>query len=382
MSAPERNVPCDDALGRQAHPVVRASSSTEIMARFLEPSDVKIASLGSGVDIHSVSVGFTLRALASGRANGRVKLELAHSKQVDRAAFVPLSERDIFPTVLPENVSTLGVDFLRADKPHIDLWMDASDKVDLVGASLRLGENVVATVRIHQSLKRLGIGAVVWDCALNLCRVMHSLPEFHRSSPCGGNNHYSCPHRNIRSMRVLDLGSGTGIVGLVASILGAGEVILSDIPEIVPLIEKNLQQNGAILSLLQRHGAGRVRSLSLPWGQLLLNDDGDSASSNSDRGRERGLSTTVDLVFASDCLYDSTFFDDLLDTLLRVTHQGSIVYFAYQVRHPAREHDFFSRLMNSGTFTSSSVRLYASQPLAGELATSLQYIVRCERVRP
>ena len=337
------------------------------MARFLETSDVKIASLCSGVDVYSVSVGFTLRALASGCVNTRLKP--AHSVQIEKAAFLPLSERDIFPSVLPENVSTLGVDFLRADRPHIDLRMDASSKVELARASLQHDENVIATVRIHQSLKQLGIGAVVWDCALNLCRIMHSLPEFHR-----GNYHPNLgPHR-MRSMRVLDLGSGTGIVGLVASILGVGEVILSDIPEIVPLIETNLQQNNAVLTLLQRHGTGRVRSLSLPWGQLL-------SSASSARGCERGLTTTVDLVFASDCLYDSTFFDDLLETLLRVTHQGSIVYFGYQVRHPAREHDFFNRLINSGSFSSSSVHLYDSQPWAEIFATSLQYIVRCERVQ-
>jgi len=121
---------------------------------------------------------------------------------------------------------------------------------------------------------------------------------------------------NTKPAVVLDLGSGTGMVGIVAALLGAKRVILSDIEDLVPLMNKNVLTNAALLG---RAAMARVTIMCLPWGS------------------QSSMPTKADIIFASDCLYDDTFFADLVETLVANTHSRSVIYFAYQVWfHPCR----------------------------------------------
>lgn len=76
------------------------------------------------------------------------------------------------------------------------------------------------------------------------------------------------------SMRCLDLGSGTGIVGLAAAASGAfTTVVLTDLPSVVPLLQQNTALNAAVLgrgdssSSSSSEGAGgcEVVSRALSW---------------------------------------------------------------------------------------------------------------------
>ncbi|KAK3723266.1 Protein-lysine N-methyltransferase rrg1 [Vermiconidia calcicola] len=62
---------------------------------------------------------------------------------------------------------------------------------------------------------------------------------------------------------ILELGSGTGLVGLAAAAMFKTHVILTDLPEIVPNLERNLQANTAAL---ERHG-GSAETAVLDWSQ-------------------------------------------------------------------------------------------------------------------
>ncbi|KAJ8260183.1 hypothetical protein GJAV_G00178030 [Gymnothorax javanicus] len=68
----------------------------------------------------------------------------------------------------------------------------------------------------------LGVAAPVWDAALFLCRYLD--------------------HLDLKGKRVIELGAGTGIVGILAARLGA-EVTLTDLPHAVPQLQKNVSAN-------------------------------------------------------------------------------------------------------------------------------------------
>ncbi|KAJ1482011.1 putative methyltransferase-domain-containing protein, partial [Baffinella frigidus] len=70
-----------------------------------------------------------------------------------------------------------------------------------------------------------GTGAAVWDAALVLCEFLALHPDL------------------VRGKRVVELGSGTGVLGLVCARLGAERVILTDLPEQLPLLEDNVRRN-------------------------------------------------------------------------------------------------------------------------------------------
>lgn len=72
------------------------------------------------------------------------------------------------------------------------------------------------------------VGCVVWDAALVLAyyiQTSQANAEF------------------ISNRSILELGSGTGIVGMVSAACGAKHVVLTDLPELIPLLNHNIEAN-------------------------------------------------------------------------------------------------------------------------------------------
>jgi len=104
------------------------------------------------------------------------------------------------------------------------------------------------TLRVEQRLdsERVGMdtGGYIWDAAIALCKYVER-----RFGPNG-----------LRGHRVLELGAGTGLVGLCCAALGA-DVTITDVGSVLELAGRNCQANAAVLE-----GVGSIRVCEYWWG--------------------------------------------------------------------------------------------------------------------
>ena len=111
--------------------------------------------------------------------------------------------------------------------------------------------------------------------------------------------------------RVLELGSGTGLVGLAMAALGA-QVVLTDLPSIYQNLARNAHANEEVV---QRHG-GSTQTGTLDWSQpssCLLSTEG---TMSVDAGGEM-LTTRFPLILAADSLYSPEHPRMLVNTIDR-----------------------------------------------------------------
>lgn len=136
-------------------------------------------------------------------------------------------------------------------------------------------------------------GVVVWDAALVLAKYL----ELRKEDICG--------------KKIIELGSGTGVVGLAAATLGA-DVIVSDLEDNLQLMKQNISSNQEIIS-------GDIKAEVLVWGDHL-------------KIKKLTASEDFDFVLAADCVYYEQALDDLVDTIRQLCTVNTQVLISYEER--------------------------------------------------
>ena len=137
----------------------------------------------------------------------------------------------------------------------------------------------------------VGTGGVAWEAATYLCQYLMNSNQKYNS--------------------IIELGSGTGLVGMVASLLNDCPAVLTDLEDIVDRMSGYLQAN------LKPSEIERIKTCPLIWGQPL----------------PRMIENTrFDLVIASECIYHPDAFEPLIQTLLDLSGPETTVLIAYKVR--------------------------------------------------
>nr|XP_020448302.1 protein-lysine methyltransferase METTL21B [Monopterus albus] len=142
----------------------------------------------------------------------------------------------------------------------------------------------------------LGVAAPVWEAALYLCRYFEEL----------------CVE--LRGKRIIELGAGTGVVGILAARLGA-VVTLTDLPLAIPQLQANVSAN------MPSSGwtSPPPTILPLSWGEDHMNFPSD-----------------WDLVLCADIIYLPQTYALLVETLTHLCKNGAVVYLSSKMR---KEHE-------------------------------------------
>lgn len=169
------------------------------------------------------------------------------------------------------------------------------------------------TVRIRQICsghEGHSLGTVCWDSAYVLCRYLED-------QVCD---------TYFENKTVVELGSGTGLLGIFVALCGAKQVVLTDMEDQLPLIRENCQLN---LPLSEN-----VQAVELVWGE------------NVDSFLGGFGATPIDCIVCSDVVYNHYGLRALFNTLVRLSEHPRHcddppeVIMCYKKRYAAEEKFF------------------------------------------
>mmetsp|Transcript_7032 Transcript_7032/g.21412 ORF Transcript_7032/g.21412 Transcript_7032/m.21412 type:complete len:406 (+) Transcript_7032:149-1366(+) len=156
------------------------------------------------------------------------------------------------------------------------------------------------------------VGQTAWDGGMVLAKYIEHAVEM--GSLC------------LQGKTVLDLGSGTGLVGLVCAVLGAN-VILTDLPgPVTSLMQKNRDRNAHL------YEAGAVDVMSLDW---MKPSDVDDVLKRHPK---------IDLIIAAECIYIEPLVLPLVNTLKLSAQGGADVLLSHGVHRLTPLISFFHEL--------------------------------------
>ncbi|OWM66373.1 protein N-lysine methyltransferase METTL21A [Punica granatum] len=148
--------------------------------------------------------------------------------------------------------------------------------------------SVNSTVAIRQ-LRSQGLSFQLWPAATTFVSVLDD-------SAAGPLSATIAAAGDLGRLRILELGSGTGLVGIAAAVALGADVTVTDLPHVLPNLHFNAEANASILAAT----GGTVRVATLRWGEA---EDVEL------------IGNEFDLVLGSDVVYYDYLYDPLLKTL-------------------------------------------------------------------
>ncbi|KAL6993587.1 hypothetical protein U1Q18_011700 [Sarracenia purpurea var. burkii] len=182
------------------------------------------------------------------------------------------------------------------------------------------------TVVIRQ-LRSQGLSFQLWPAATALVTLLDNHRSHPTTSPLTSTlSALTSCQASRRRLRILELGSGTGFVGIAAAATLGADVTVTDLPHVLPNLQFNAEANSEVLA---RHG-GTVEVKPLSWGE---------ADQMEAVGRD------YDLILGSDVVYHDHLYDPLLRTLRFFLLGGErrMMFVMGHLRRWKKESAFFKR---------------------------------------
>ncbi|XP_056332670.1 protein-lysine methyltransferase METTL21D [Danio aesculapii] len=175
-------------------------------------------------------------------------------------------------------------------------------------------KNDGSVLRMYQCSKG-DVGCVVWDAAIVLSKYLET-EQFCSSG--SGVSMLSCKN-------IIELGAGTGLVGLVAASLGAN-VTLTDLEDLQHLLQLNIKKNQHLIH------TGSVTAKVLKWGASV-----------------EDFLPYPHYILMADCIYYEQSVEPLVETLKLLAGPETCIICCYEQRtvgvNPEIEKRFFELLL-------------------------------------
>lgn len=192
--------------------------------------------------------------------------------------------------------------------------------LEVVPVSFEIGENCDGC---HEAIKLtltcdwgVGIGGGLWSAGMLLCNQIASRPSFFRS--------------RLNGTRVLELGAGTGLIGLTAAHLcSPRELILTDLASHLPLLRANVDANIP--------GWNTVEAQS---GHLLVKVEEYDWSKSSDFGPR------FDIILGGDLAYNPHLYGPLIQAIKRNSDKHTLTFLG--VTRTDTKPSFYRALVDEG----------------------------------
>lgn len=153
--------------------------------------------------------------------------------------------------------------------------------------------NSINSAVVIRQLPSQGLSFQLWPAASTFVKLLDS---YNSSNTDKFSKTITNVVKNSNRIRILELGSGTGIVGITASVLLGADVTVTDLPHVLPNLKFNVDVNSSVLVPL----GGEVHVAALSWGEV---------------GEMEVIGREYDLIIGSDVVYHDNLYDVLIQTL-------------------------------------------------------------------
>jgi predicted nicotinamide N-methyase len=212
----------------------------------------------------------------------------------------------------------------RTDDYNVELWTREETPMLTVRVAT---DQSVRIAQYGSDDARWGIYSCIWDGGLGLIAYLRKNPALSKNA------------------LVIDLGSGTGVVGLGAAAIGFTNVVVTDLREALDLMIENARLNPKF----------NVSVEEITWGEPL-----------SESVKQRISSTSEIVLVGADIVYRQNLFDPLLTTLEMLWNTKVKCILATQSIRSHLE-EFYARALERGFMTIHLANVLVPQGMSDDL---------------
>ena len=215
---------------------------------------------------------------------------------------------------------------------------------------------------VMQDTTKADLGLTVWDSSIIMAKYFERNMSRFLSTVLDSAYSDTATSEASRSLNIVELGAGTGLLGVVLKHLLRHYRLQGNLKPELPPIRMMLTDLARVKPLLVRNAAAVVEQDDEDGGMMSLYEDSGVDdlvmvkeldwynTAHSEQARTH-LDGQVDVILVSDCIYQASLFDALVSTLVALSGTTTVVYLGYEKRNFDSEVEFFRKLGKHFTFS-------------------------------